>query len=252
MSFRLVKWYGDLTTQIGEAVILYAADLKDPLPVHYASVLDASGHRPAFNHSLHASTIEYDGGGWVWKAPGVEARFSPLHRAAPIDLLDDAPGALLWHAMAPLCKTGMVLRGRHLDGLGYLERLELTVPPWQLPLGRLIWGRLVHPEASLVWIDWQGPRSLRLVLHDGERVEGTIDADTVSGPGFQLQIGHRKVLREGTLGRVALAGIAVVSRVAPAGFLATTERKTLARARLTRGADVLQGWVIDEVVTWER
>jgi hypothetical protein len=145
----------------------------------------------------------------------------------------------------------MMVEDRSREGLGYLERLELTMAPWQLPLGRLIWGRFVHPRGGLVWIDWQGPHPRRVLLHDGERTEGTVEPRRIRVPGAQLDVGERRVLREGTLGGVALAGISALSRIAPLAFLRSTERKTLARGKLTRGTEVLEGWIIDEVVTWE-
>jgi len=252
LSFRLVKWYGDLTTETGDAVILYAANLEAPIALRYAARLEAAGTRSRFSHSLDASRITQHEDSWSWRAPGLAARFRALQRSVPIDLLEDLwPGAVRWHAVAPLCEARIEVENRSFEGLGYLERLELAVPPWQLPLGRLVWGRFVHAQAGLVWIDWEGPHRLTIVLRDGARIEGTIEPDRVCAAGMQLEIGERQVLREGTLGRVALAGISALSRIAPVEFLRTTERKTLSRGRLTRGNEVLEGWIIDEVVTWE-
>jgi len=252
MSFRLVKWYGDVTTEDGDAVIAYAATLEAPLELEYSACLE-SGEHARSRSTLERSAIAEHRGAWSWKAPHLEAQFHPLQRSAAIDLLDEgSAGAVRWHAVAPLCETRMTVGDRTLEGLGYLERLELTVPPWNLPLERLVWGRFVHPRAGLVWIEWQGPHALQVILQDGERVDGAIAPDHIRTSGMELQIGTRRVIREGTLGRIALAAVSVLSRVAPLGFLRTVERKTLSRGRLRRGGELLEGWVIDEVVTWTR
>ncbi|HET6981527.1 MAG TPA: hypothetical protein VFI53_05260 [Myxococcaceae bacterium] len=252
MSFRLVKWYGDLTTETGDAVIGYAATLEAPLHLEYAACLEICGERVESRSALERSAIAELRGAWTWKAPHLEARFQPLQRSVAIDLLDEPRGKVQWHPVSPLCETRMTVGGRALEGLGYLERLELSIPPWDLPLERLVWGRFVHPRAGLVWIDWQGPHPLQVVLRDGERVDGAIEAERILAPGTELQIGTRRLLREGTLGRVALAAVSALSHVTPLGFLRTVERKALSRGRMLRGTEVLEGWIIDEVVTWAR
>ena len=56
------------------------------------------------------------------------------------------------------------------SGLGYAERLVLTIPPWKLPIETLRWGRFLSPSDWIVWIDWQGEHPQTIVYRNGARV----------------------------------------------------------------------------------
>jgi hypothetical protein len=255
VSLELHKWYLDLTCD-GRAFIGYSARLKAGPVIHYASLLEADEAGVRTASSLRPAPVVSDPDGWSWRAPalGLEARYQPMMRGPVVDLLEDQPGALRWSVLAPLCTVTLQRGGARFSGHGYLEYIEMTVPPWRLPIERLIWGRFTHPRASLVWMDWSGPRNLLVVIRNGQRLEeAAVSSELVEGSGFRLVLGPRRVLRRGALGKVALAAVELAARVAPVGFLKTEECKTTCRARLElSGGEALEGDVIDEVVTWAR
>jgi|SRR5437588_3507654 len=77
-------------------------------------------------------------------------------------------GAIEWHCVHPRARTTVDLGdGVVIQGLGYVERLEMTVAPWNLPLEGLRWGRFLSDSGSVVWIDWQGEYVRKIVLENG-------------------------------------------------------------------------------------
>jgi hypothetical protein len=69
--------------------------------------------------------------------------------------------------------------GSRLAGGGYAEWVELRVPPWQLPIEALRWGRFLSPSTSLVWLDWEGTHPLRLIIRNGASVSPLDIGDAV-------------------------------------------------------------------------
>ena len=129
----------------------------------------------------------------------------------------------------------------------------MTVPPWKLPIDKLLWGRFLNESDSLVWIDWRGPVSTKLVLHNGRRSDAAdVSESTVSfGESGLLTFGKRTVLREGKLGTVALAALSAIKKLLPRKVLSVNETKWRSRAQL-KNPDPREGWAIHEVVKWPR
>jgi hypothetical protein len=137
-----------------------------------------------------------------------------------------------------------------IEGLGYVERMDLTLRPWRLPIRDLRWGRFLSDGIGVVWIEWRGPRPLTLLSVNGTAVDGAhLGDDAVAWPGGLLEMEPGAVLREGALGTTALARVPLGRLLAPHSMRETYECKRLRRGRLV-GADgrMETGWAIDEVV----
>jgi hypothetical protein len=258
-GFSLSKWYMDGVADDGGALVAYAAELGwGALRLSYASAL----HRPAGGEPRSWSSLRgsappsFDGTSLTWSSRplGLEGRWTSM--AGPIEatVLDSADGSVTWRCHQPLARARVTLPdGSALVGLGYTERLELTIAPWKMPIDELRWGRFTGEAGSLVWIDWRGPYAKQLVYHDGRLVgparvgDDAVEAEDGS---VRLAIDPGAVLREGALGRTALAVIPEVDRLFPARILATEERKWCARGALTTAAGTITGQVIHEVVRW--
>lgn len=259
-SFSLTKWYLDCVTPRGDVVVGYVARVGwGAIALRYASTLvqragEATVHRSTL---VDAPWPVQDGGCVTWSCPalGVRARFDELAPSAQDILLDGPDGRVDWFCLAPKARAAITLDGAPLEGLGYVERLTLTVPPWRLPIDELRWGRFVADEApfaSLVWIDWRGPHARRVLLQGGAPVaDARVSDDGVEGAGGAVRLSLRdpRVLREGALGKTALAILPVAARL-PSRILLTEERKWVARGELARGDRRASGWVIHEVVRW--
>lgn len=81
---------------------------------------------------------------------------------------ESADGRIDWECRQPAADARVRLAGgREITGLGYAERLRMTIPPWRLPLRTLRWGRFLAAGESWVWIDWQGPHVARFAFRNG-------------------------------------------------------------------------------------
>jgi hypothetical protein len=138
-------------------------------------------------------------------------------------------------------------------GLGYAEELRTTIAPWDLPLDELRWGRFTAGGASVVWVDWRGPHTKKIVLKHGVRVDGVVKDGLVEMPSDEARLVLEKgsVVRDGPIGSTALAAIAELHPLLPAKLLGTVEHKECAAATLDQPfAPKVTGWAIAETVTW--
>jgi hypothetical protein len=258
-TFSLSKWYMDCVGDDGSALVAYAAELRwGALVLHYASALErpAAGEPRASSSLARAPlpTLEGEVLTWSSRALGIEGRWRSLSAPIEATVFASPDGSVMWRCHQPLARAEIVLpSGARLSGLGYTERLDLTLAPWKMPIDELRWGRFTGERDSVVWIDWRGPYDKRLVYHDGCLVDrATVGQEAIESEdgALRLAIHPGVVLREGALGRTALSVIPDFERLFPAGILATEERKWLARGTLTTARGTAHGWVIHEVVRW--
>jgi hypothetical protein len=188
----------------------------------------------------------------------------PLTPAVERTILATEQGLVRWECLQPAARVELCLRdksGREREtcGLGYAERVTLTMAPWRLPIRELRWGRFVSfPDdegrhASVVWIDWRGEHSVRLALRDGRLEPRVIVADDRVGfeDGSVLALGPRDALREGALGATVLAAVPLLRGTVPGRMLGVEEHKWRSRGVLeVPGRPAVEGWAIHEVVCW--
>ncbi len=245
---ELVKWYLDVATPDGRCAIVYAARLRllgRSLAVHGSTLLDGRRVRTRWS-LLPARSPRREGG-------RLRFRSAPLRAAAaiePVDppfsarLLDGPSGLVDWECHVPRGVARVRVGDAVLDGLGYAERLRITIPPWELPIRALRWGRLLSESGGLAWISWEGPHPLRLALRDGRPVplDGAWD-DRVSAGDAVHPLRTVATLRDAPLSST-LPG--ALRRALPRVGLGLAETKWLARGMLG-GAPAT---AIHEVVRW--
>ncbi len=258
-GFTLSKWYLDCVGGDGDALIAYAAELRwGPLTLCYASTLR---RRPGEHEATAQATMREvpwpveSGEDVAWSVPllGLDGRWSALDRPLLATVLETPAGAVRWRCIQPRGRAAVTHAGDRIEGLGYVEVLTLTMPPWRLPIDELRWGRFLGEKHALVWIDWRGPHSRRLAWLDGAEVElARVDTDVLvsEGGNVKLWIEPGGLLRRGALGRTALAVVPAVDRLLPVRILATDETKWCARGALDTGGETDTGWVVHEVVSW--
>ena len=172
--FSLVKWYMDCVTELGDAVILYCADLRwRAIHAAYSSVLSVIGQTVESHSSMARYQLESKNDQILVELPRLKISGKWEASAAPFQhtVYKDASGSVLWNCLQPRASVHFRFGDRELTGLGYAECLTVTLPPWRLPMRQLRWGRFVSPEDSLAWIDWQGPYSTSFAVHKENRCD---------------------------------------------------------------------------------
>lgn len=225
MAFRLTKWYGDGVSAEGVCRIGYWASLKwGAVRVRYAAVLEDWGETRWTVRAGEGPRAE--GGGYRWEEPalGVDWRWE----GGSVGHTERWMEGVEWTCLLAGARAEVGFAGE-----GYLEKLEMKVAPWRLGLKELRWGRYVGGGEAWVWVDWKGEFDRKLVLRNGEKVEG-MEVEDVLG----LRGG--RVLRSGRLETVpGLAGLL------PGGMARVEETKWLSRGP---GG----GWAVHEVVKWPK
>lgn len=255
-AFRLQKWYLDVVSDDGRVFIGYAASVRWwLLSIHYFGYLhtDESGQVWTVNHFRRASLPQLDGHYLRWHAPGVEGRWQHRQPAVRETLLNTKQGGIDWNCLMPLADAEVTVdKQLTFRGRGYVEQMNMTLPPWRLPLSRLHWGRCLGEGDSAVWIRWVSPTEPRtLVFHNGNRYDdAAIETDVLRFGQNQLRLSESQTLRSGSLGSTVLTKAGWMQRLVPKAVRSMHETKWLSRGIL-EGKTTSKGWAIHEVVDWK-
>ena len=222
-------------------------------------MLEASREeQPKARYSLRKCALPTENGTqirWQAKSLGIQGTWQSLDPPCDARIYECSEGSVEWHCVQPRARCEVhVGNGMALRGLGYVERLEMTVAPWSLPLEELRWGRFLSDSDSLVWIDWRGPHSRRVVAQNGipRRASAINEREIVVEGDGRLELSEGHVLRQGLLGETALAVIPGLQRMFPSSLLNVQECKWRSRAKLLCGEGESSGWAIHEVVRWPK
>ncbi len=258
--FSLSKWYFDGVSEEGSAIIAYSARLHwKSITVPYTSYLYLPANGPARVKSRFRGVVEPETGpdGIRWQEPHFTLEGEWQAAAAPLQarLHDSSAGYLDWHCLQPVSKCHIRLgKEPPIKGWGYVERLEMTLPPWALNFDELRWGRFAHPETPLVWIELKGQTTRRWVF-DGQTLvqDAAISDQGIDMPllGKRLLLEQPVVIEQLEKFREVMGGLLRwlpgFERFTPLKFLNARESKwRSAGTLLHNGAVRSTGWVIHE------
>lgn len=253
--FSLKKWYMDVVDERGEVFISYAAELRwNRLSLSYHGFLRGSpdGGITSRNRFRTAPMPALAGSTLRWRAPGIEGEWRGA--AAPIQevLLEAQEGRIDWQCVLPRAEVDIRVGKDSLRGLGYAECIEMTLPPWELPIHELRWGRFLSSGHQIVWIQWLGPVPKLLIHHNGVRHDqGEIDETGISFGNTHLIFSESLRLRSGALMSTVLARAPWIRQLLPLSILRLDERKWRSRGRLAQEDQAAEeGWAIHESVRW--
>ena len=218
-AFHLDKWYIDGVDGHSRAIIGYWAALSwGALSLSWQSLVSyppgeraqrrwsaRRGHAPRQEDGV-VSWPALSGRGMVRVAaqgPGMRVQ---LWNGGEASDAGRTAGTVEWFCIAPVGAVSARMRGLpDFAGVGYAERLIITVPPWRLPIRVLRWGRWCDSAGrrSLVWIDWAGPPARRWVHLDGQRVEAHVGEQEIRGDEFTLSLARPAALEHRAFADVA-------------------------------------------------
>lgn len=252
---QVEKWYLDCVAADGGGFIGYAARLRwGPVAARCSeTLLWGRLAAPAASGLRWGGRLPETGpDGLHWDNPAVDARgrWRALAPAfAPQVLHEEAAGRIEWHCCCPRADAAVQVAGTRLEGLGYAERLVLTLPPARLPFREQQWGRFLGAEQDCVWIVWAAPTPRAWVFHQGQPVVAAIEAGPrLRWPDHELHLEPGTALRSGPLEATILRRAPLLRRLLPASFGRVVETKWCSPGVLTdaRG-QACAGWAIHEV-----
>ncbi len=258
-NFLLSKWYMDCVSDEGDVFIAYAASLRwKALKINYSSTLrrqhDAQTEANTSLKRYCAPEVSGDSIHWSSKALGVEGKWTALAQPIERTIFESDAGRVEWRCLHPRATAEVSTRNRHqLKGLGYVECLTMSIPPWRLPIDELRWGRFLSNNDALVWIDWRGASNVRLVFLNGVQIESAEVTErevVLKQEKVILALDEDQLLREGPLIKTALSMIPGIQKLIPLRSLNAYERKWRSRGILSCHENVSAGWTIHEIVRW--
>ncbi len=259
-DFSLSKWYLDCIDRSGNTFIGYSAILKwKKLKINYSSILlyDQSNRlqvdttfKKLKSPVLHDNSIK-----WNIDRLNTQGVWQSIDSHINKTLLNSDSGTINWSCYQPKAISEVLLKDHQkLLGLGYSEKLEMTIKPWELPFKELRWGRYLSENDTIIWINWQGHQSLNLLFLNGKQVEHAIIADdliSINHGEYELSISDKIVLRKGKLISTALSKLPFIENIFPDRILHAHECKWRSKGVLNNKNNIVSdGWIIHEVVKW--
>ena len=252
--FSIEKWYLDCVTDEGDLAIVYCADLAwRGMHLQLSSILAGTEGSVRASTSVSHFDVEAEDRQISVNLPklGVAGTWQALCQPHERLVYECEEGAIRWSCLQGRSKVQVRIRDRVLTGLGYAERLSITVPPWHLPLQRLRWGRFVSSDDALVWVDWQGSYNTAFALRDGKETSLlSVSEAEVSTSCGTLQIDSGFSLRSGPLESTILPDVPVLRKILPRVLFRVQEHKSCGKGVLEAQDRRSSGWVIHEVVDW--
>jgi hypothetical protein len=256
--FHVDKWYFDAIDDRGAVIVVYSARVEwGRLHVDYASVLRVSegGDRREASTVRLVDRPRLRGDVLTWCSEPLAVDGEWHRQADPIrrTLASGPEGAIQWTCHMPRARASIHVGDAAFEGLGYVERLHLTLPLSKLPFRTLRWGRHVSTRHSLIWIDWAGGTDRRWVWLDGEEqrapaLSGDAPSELPNGATLRLR-DRRDVCDRPVLAALGLLPPALTRRVA-GGIAGMHEHKMVSRSSIVvDGGAVDDGWSLYEVVT---
>jgi len=261
-GFLLDKWYADLVTAEGAGAFVYHATLRwRGVSLSYGELTSFAvggstrrrstlrpGGAPTFDHSGDGfPRLCIDDGGL-----DVQARWEGCVQSVPLRLWESSRGTIDWNCAVPCAAVEGVFAGIRLAGLGYAERLVMTLPPWEFPSYELRWGRAIAEQRCVAWIGWSGGTDrLWVIDSSGQRYDGIVKERRIDTAGLRVSLDTPSVvIRDEELGRSLRGPASLLRAVLPRSVLSTHETKWLSRAEFADGErDVgARGWAIHELV----
>lgn len=257
-DFALEKWYMDAIDEKGRAFIGYSARLRwksISLSYNNYTYLDTNGSLPEVKSSFSVKSFpEYsdDKLRWTFKNATVESnRIDPSFGQI---LLKDQNGEINWECSLPKALMKMQLGEKTvLSGLGYAEKIYISILPWKIPIEKLHWGRYLSQEDTIVWIRWEGPTEKNLVFHNGKiATVHLIDQNIVQFGDYTLQLQNSLPIRKGTVMQTVFSKFPAIAKLFPSVIKQLQENKWVSDGILKKSDKIIsQSKAIHEFVVWK-
>jgi hypothetical protein len=255
-TFALTKWYLDCIDADGRAAIVYWASVAwgGVSFTWHGITSHPLGAAPSQRSSIcRAAAPAWRDGRLTWRSDALGCAVTCAPRMAPFSmpLLEGAEGVLNWSCEAGAADVRIESADHPpLVGLGYVECMSMSTPPWRLPIKQLSWGRWISTlgDRSIVWIEWRGPHPLTVVFLDGHRASNAeVANDRVVAGDAILTLSDRRTLHSRSLADL----VGPITSLLPDSWRQVQDRKWLSGGRLLEGSrESGDGLAIHELVVF--
>ncbi|NNL15187.1 MAG: hypothetical protein HKO81_00925 [Flavobacteriaceae bacterium] len=243
--FLLNKWFLDFLSKSGEAMIFYAAKLSfKGIVVNYASWIkhDESGLRTR-SHFRNVKLPEKNDNLITWHDEKfkISGSWHSITKPLKARIFDSDDGYLDWNCFQPASNVELKINEKIIKGLGYVEQLILTTPPWHIPMNDLRWGRFHSLHDTMVWIELREQNKQQWLWLNNERILNPIIEDdhiVSEDKNFVLNLDRGIVLEsEKKIFKVVeklLSYLPGFKQLMPAKFLMATNYKWLSKGEFQK------------------
>ena len=259
-DFFLRKWYMDCIDEVGNLFIGYSGSFSwKMIQASYSSTLTCNAQGEIKTNStlreLSHPTRSEGTLQWIHNKLKTTGIWTSIDKAIRENIFSDKSGSIIWTCEQPRAIAEVEINNISLSSaIGYTEKIDMTIPPWRLPISKLWWGRFLSKNTMLIWVKLEGKQTSNFVNYNGNRIAGatiTNNKIVLNQKGITLRFYDTIVLREGTLASTLFSDTPVLSKMIPAEYLNSHESKWRSRGDLfKKGKLVDSAWAIHEVVSW--
>jgi len=255
--FKLQKWYFDCINSKGEIFIGYAAKLQFGLiKLNYGSIIivEKNGkHKQKQSFNFGKLKEKNKSLEWLNDSLNVNGKWFGKSGGNKNILYEGKEGRIVWQCLKPNANVLINHAGKTIEGLGYVEKLYMTLPPWKLPFNELRWGRFIstNQKKYFIWIDWKGKLCKSWVWSDSGFSKGDIKDNVIITKKQKLILKYSRPIRLGNLADSLFGNLRFLSNLFPRKLRKIEENKFLSRGQLfLKDRSKINGWSINELVKW--
>ncbi|UJR14463.1 hypothetical protein I4U23_001460 [Adineta vaga] len=253
-DLHIYKWYADLIDkETDNVIIVYLGELEWKfLKLSFTNILQFLRKHTLVSHGTFSNYQPpiFEDKSLVIKSTKLSGQWTTENECIREKLYENKNGYILWECFMPSAMAEIKIDGNINQGLGYVERLTMTLKPWQMPISILRWGRFLCENHSIIWIRWEGEEEKVLIFHNGFKyLHGIINDDKIEYGTYRLILEEKYILRDGPLIKTIFDEFSWIQQCFPAGFLNMKECKWQTQSKLYEKNDcVATGWSIHENV----
>ncbi|CAF1577471.1 unnamed protein product, partial [Adineta steineri] len=230
-DFYLCKWYADIIDEeTDDVTIIYLGELEWKfLKVNFTNILQFIQKQTLISRLtlLNYKSPIFDDDCFQINSNGISGEWKRKSECIFCEkLFDNDDGYILWECFIPNGLAQIKVNNKINKGLGYVEKLTMTLKPWQVPIDILRWGRFLYENQYIIWIRWIGKEEKFLIFHNGIKYsDGIINDEMIEFGNYRLILLEKYILRNGLLSETIFDRFVWIKKFFPLEFLDINECK---------------------------
>ena len=253
-NFFFSKWYADvIDEQTANVTIVYMGEIEwNFLKLNFTNILQFIDKHQLISQATFSNyrAPQWDEDIFRINTMDRTGQWQSKRNAIVEKLYENSDGYILWECVMPHALGTIEIDEKFNRGLGYVEKLTMTIKPWQIPIEILRWGRFLSENQTIVWIHWEGEEHRCFIFHnDRKYIDGIINDEMIEFENYRLVLAKKYILRNGPLIKTVFDRFSWVKKVFPSGLFDMHECKWQTWSELyEKDSLIAQDWSIHENV----